>query len=75
MKLHNDSSRYNQQTSDFLENEDLHRQILEDVDRGYSRRAVARRNGINPRQLLILMKHLGIYVDMSCRKTGSKSKS
>jgi len=72
MKLHNDASRYNQQVIDLLEDPELQQQILDDLEKGYSRRATAARNGINPRKLRILMKHLGIYVDMSCRK-GSKS--
>jgi len=72
MKLHNDASRYNQQVIDLLEDPELQQQILDALEKGYSRRATAARNGINPRKLRILMKHLGIYVDMSCRK-GSKS--
>ena len=72
MKLHNDASRYNQQVIDLLEDPELQQQILRDLDKGYSRRATAQRNGINPRKLRILMKHLGIYVDMSCRKNSSK---
>jgi len=51
-----------------LEDPELQQQILDDIDKGYSRRATAQRNGINPRKLRILLKHLGIYVDMSCRK-------
>jgi len=68
MKLHNDCIRYNQQMIDLLEDPELQQQILDDIDKGYSRRATAQRNGINPRKLRILLKHLGIYVDMSCRK-------
>ena len=71
MKLHNDCIRYNQQMIDLFEDPELQQQILEDLDKGYSRRATAERNGINTRKLRILMKHLGIYVNMSCRK-GSK---
>ena len=73
MKLHNDCIRYNQQMIDLFEDPELQKQILEDLEKGYSRRATAQRNGINPRKLRILMKHLGIYVDMSCRK-GVRSK-
>jgi len=58
MKLCNDASRYNKQTIDFLENTAIHREILEDVQRGYSSRSVARRNGINTRQLRILLRYL-----------------
>jgi len=58
MKLCNDASRYNQQTIDFLENTAIHREILADVKRGYSSRSVARRNGINTRQLRILLRYL-----------------
>jgi hypothetical protein len=58
MKLCNDASRYNQQTIDFLENTAIHREILADVQRGYSSRSVARRNGINTRQLRILLRYL-----------------
>ena len=68
MKLHNDASRYNQQVIDLLEDSELQQRILDDLEKGYSRRATAQRNGINPRKLRILMKHLGIYVNMSCRK-------
>ena len=56
--LYNNASRYNQQTIDFLENTHLHHEIMTDVKRGYSRRAVARRNGINTRQLRLLLKYL-----------------
>ena len=56
--LYNNASRYNQQTIDFLENTNLHHEIMADVERGYSRRAVARRNGINTRQLRLLLKYL-----------------
>ena len=58
MKLCNDASRYNQQTIDLLENTASHREILADVQRGYSSRSVARRNGINTRQLRILLRYL-----------------
>ena len=68
MALHNDCIRYNQQMIDLFENLELQQQILDDLGKGYSRRATAERNGINPRKLRILMKHLGIYVNMSCRK-------
>ena len=56
--LCNNASRYNQQTIDFLENIALHVRIMADVRRGYSHRAVVRRNGINARQLKLLLKYL-----------------
>ena len=45
MKLHNDASRYNQQVIDLLEDPELQQQILDDLEKGYSRRATAARNG------------------------------
>jgi len=59
MKLCNDKSRYNQPTIAFLENTDLHAMIMKDMEKGYSKRAVAKRNGIDFRRLRILMKYLG----------------
>ena len=56
--LCNNASRLNQQTIDFLEKTELHEVIMADVRRGYSYRAVARRNGINTRQLSVLLKYL-----------------
>ena len=56
--LCNNASRLNQQTIDFLEKTELHEVIMADVRRGYSHRAVARRNGINTRQLRLLLKYL-----------------
>ena len=56
--LCNNASRYNQQTIDFLENTQLHTEIMADVRRGYSHRAVVRRNGINAPQLKLLLKYL-----------------
>jgi len=59
MKLHNNKSRYNRPTILLLENTDLHANILEDMEKGYSKRMVASRNGLDYRRLMILLRFLG----------------
>ena len=59
MKLHNNKSRYNRPTILLLENAELHSSILSDLEKGYSKREIASRNGIDYRRLMILLRFLG----------------
>ena len=59
MILHNNKSRYNRPTILLLENTDLHASILTEMEKGYSKRVIASRNGIDYRRLMILLRYLG----------------